>query len=66
MKAVVIHAFGGNEVVDVRDMPMPSVEPDDVLIRVRAAGVNPVDWSVLDGVDKPVIIDNSYPRYAAA
>jgi NADPH:quinone reductase-like Zn-dependent oxidoreductase len=49
MKAVVIHEFGGNEVVQIEDLPQPSPGLNDVLIRVRAASVNPVDWKVRYG-----------------
>src|SRR5512143_3800921 len=61
MKAVVIHAFGGNEVVEVRDMLMPFVEPDDVLIRVRAAGVNPVDWNTREGQTR-IVVGSRFPK----
>ena len=49
MKAAVIDRYGGNEVVDVRDMPVPVPKEDEVLIRVRAASVNPVDWKIRSG-----------------
>jgi len=43
MKAVRVHEYGGPEVLRYEDAPRPTLEPDDVLVRVRAAGVNPVD-----------------------
>src|SRR5512146_2575171 len=61
MKAVVIRAFGGNDVVEVRDMPMSSVKPDDVLIRVRAAGVNPVDWKTREGQTR-IVVGSRFPK----
>lgn len=39
MKAVTISEFGGPDVISVRDVPMPEVKPDEVLIRVKSAGV---------------------------
>jgi NADPH:quinone reductase-like Zn-dependent oxidoreductase len=49
MKAAVFTKYGPNNVVAVRDMPVPECGPGDVLIRVRAASVNPVDWKVRSG-----------------
>ena len=49
MKAVRIHEYGGPDVLKYEDAPRPHPEPDDVLIRVHAAGVNPVDWKVRQG-----------------
>lgn len=43
MKAVRIHAFGGPEVLRYEDIPRPEVQPGTVLVKVHAAGVNPVD-----------------------
>jgi len=43
MKASVIHEYGGPEVLRYEDYPDPVLQPDEVLIRVAAAGVNPVD-----------------------
>ena len=52
MKAAVFNRYGGNEVVQIREMPKPVCGVQDVLIRVRAAGVNPVDWKVRSGQAK--------------
>ncbi|MET8698949.1 NADP-dependent oxidoreductase [Kitasatospora sp. NPDC004723] len=49
MKAIAIHRYGGPEVVEYTDLPDPKVGPDAVLVQVRAAGVNPVDWKVREG-----------------
>ncbi|HZE39397.1 MAG TPA: NADP-dependent oxidoreductase [Stackebrandtia sp.] len=43
MRAIVQTELGGPEVLTVADVPRPSPAPDEVLVRVRAAGVNPVD-----------------------
>ena len=40
MKAVVIHTPGGPEVLKVEDQPIPSAKPGQVLIRVKAFGLN--------------------------
>ncbi len=49
MKAVRIHAYGGPELLHYEDVPRPQPKPDDLLIRVRAAAVNPVDWKIREG-----------------
>jgi NADPH:quinone reductase-like Zn-dependent oxidoreductase len=52
MKAVRIHEYGGPEVLRYEDAPLPGVGPDEVLIQVRAASVNPVDWVMREGYFK--------------
>ncbi|MDH6575076.1 NADP-dependent oxidoreductase [Kitasatospora sp. MAP5-34] len=49
MKAIAILQYGGPEVVEYLELPDPKVGPDSVLVRVKAAGVNPVDWKIRDG-----------------
>ncbi|WP_034434151.1 NADP-dependent oxidoreductase [Candidatus Contendibacter odensensis] len=49
MKAVRIHAYGGPELLHYETIPRPALNPDDLLIRVRAAAVNPVDWKIREG-----------------
>ncbi|PGH42147.1 alcohol dehydrogenase [Micromonospora sp. WMMA1996] len=49
MKAIVIDAYGSADLLTPRELPTPPVGPDTVLVRVRAAGVNPVDWKVREG-----------------
>jgi NADPH:quinone reductase-like Zn-dependent oxidoreductase len=46
MRAVRQHALGGPEVLVMEDVPRPEPGPTEVLVRVAAAGVNPVDWKV--------------------
>lgn len=49
MKAVRIHRYGGREVLSIDNIPLPDIAPDDVLVRVVAASINPVDWKVREG-----------------
>ena len=42
-------AYGTDDVLSLRELPEPKVGPGDVRIRVRRAGVNPVDWKVMSG-----------------
>lgn len=49
MKVVRIHEFGGPDVLRLEDVPMPEPQADEVLIRVHAASVNPVDYKMRSG-----------------
>ena len=49
MKAVRVHQYGGPEVLKYEEAPRPNPGPGEVLVRIRAAGVNPVDWKVREG-----------------
>jgi NADPH:quinone reductase-like Zn-dependent oxidoreductase len=49
MKAVQIHSFGGPEVLKFEDAPRPEPGTRQVLVRIHAAGVNPVDWKIREG-----------------
>src|SRR5437660_2413969 len=49
MKAIRIHNYGGPEVLHYEDAPRPQPQAGEVLVRVHAAGVNPIDWKVRKG-----------------
>lgn len=49
MKAIRVHAFGGPEVLKLDELPDPTPGPGQVLLRIRAAGVNPVDTYIRAG-----------------
>jgi NADPH:quinone reductase-like Zn-dependent oxidoreductase len=49
MKAVRIHSFGGPEALCFDDVRPPEPAPGEVLVRVHAAGVNPLDWKMREG-----------------
>lgn len=49
MKAIAIQEFGGRDTLQLMDLPIPEVGPQEVLIRIKAAGVNPVDWKIREG-----------------
>jgi NADPH:quinone reductase-like Zn-dependent oxidoreductase len=44
LKAVVMTALGGPEVLELKDVERPEPIPTEVLVRITAAGINPVDW----------------------
>lgn len=50
MKAVQIHAYGGPEVLQYEDVPRPQPKANEILVAVHAAGVNPVDWKIREGI----------------
>ncbi len=50
MKAARLHAYGKPEALRVEDVPRPTPAKGEVLVRVRAAGVNPVDWKIQQGM----------------
>lgn|ERR1700687_3252026 len=49
MKAVVFHRYGPPEQLELKDVEKPVVDDDGVLVRVRAASVNALDWRVMRG-----------------
>ncbi len=49
MKAIRVHQLGGPDVLKLEDAPDPSAGPGEVVVRVRAAGVNPVDAYIHTG-----------------
>ncbi len=49
MKAIVYHAYGSPDVLTCEDVSRPTPEPNQVLIGVRAASVNPIDWHYMRG-----------------
>ncbi len=46
MRAIIQEQYGGPEVLTLAERPEPKVAPGEVLIRVKSAGVNPVDWKL--------------------
>jgi NADPH:quinone reductase-like Zn-dependent oxidoreductase len=50
MKAIVQHEYGSPDVLELQEVDKPVVEDDEVLVRVRAASVNPADWHFMRGL----------------
>ncbi len=49
MRAMAYDRYGSEDVLGLRELPDPKVGPGEVRIRVRCAGVNPVDWKAMSG-----------------
>jgi NADPH2:quinone reductase len=58
MRALVLSGFCSADHIRLAEVPMPQCEANDVLIRVAAAGVNPVDWKECEGY-----LEQFYGRY---
>ena len=60
MKAAFIRHYGNNDAIEISHQPMPAIGPHDVLIKVHAASINPVDYKIRDG-DLKVILPLKFP-----
>ena len=68
MKAILVKEFGGPEVLQINTIPKPSLVEEDVLVRVKAVGVNPVETYIRSGnyakkPDLPFIPGELYSVY---
>src|SRR5439155_24627493 len=61
MRALRIHGYGGPEVMRLEEVPAPSAGPAQVLVKVSAASVNPIDWKMRRGM-LASIFPLSFPR----
>lgn len=55
MKAFRLEAYGGPEAATMADLPLPQPSPSHLLVRVHAAGLNPVDYKIRDGKLKALL-----------
>lgn len=55
MKAIVLHEYGGPSKLKLEDVPDPVPGPGEVLVRLTATSVNPVDYKIRSGVMKDII-----------
>lgn len=60
MNAVLIRKFGGPEVVEFGELPVPDRRPGELLLKVEAASLNPVDWKIRGG-KYPVVKEDKLP-----
>ncbi|MFD9406016.1 NADP-dependent oxidoreductase [Streptomyces sp. NPDC059989] len=55
MRAMAYETYGGTEVLSETRLPVPKVGPGEVLVRVKCAAVNPVDWKIMAGGLDPMM-----------
>jgi NADPH:quinone reductase-like Zn-dependent oxidoreductase len=55
MRALVFKRYGGPDQVSFADIPRPVPEPDDILVQVHAAGLNPIDYKIRSGQMRPIV-----------
>lgn len=54
MNAIIIEAYGSEEQLKLVELSKPNIEPDEVLVAVKATSVNPIDWKARQGMLQPV------------
>ena len=62
MKAIVYRCYGSPAVLKLEDVPRPTPADDEILVKVRAASVNPYDWHYMRGVPYLVRIDAGFGK----
>jgi NADPH:quinone reductase-like Zn-dependent oxidoreductase len=62
MKGVVRRCYGSPDVVRYEDIPRPAPADDEVLVRIHAASVNPLDWHYLEGTPYLVRTDSGFGK----
>lgn len=60
MKAAVINQYGPPDVLQVADVEGPSIQPGQMLVKVHASSVNPIDWKIRQGQLK-LLIRSKFP-----
>jgi len=55
MKALILKRYGKADQILLTDIPRPTIEPDQILVEVHAAGLNPIDYMIAKGTFKPIL-----------
>ena len=62
MKTIVYKEFGGTDVLQTIEEPKPSIKADQVLVKVKAVSINPLDWKIRKGEMK-LMSGSKFPKY---
>jgi NADPH:quinone reductase-like Zn-dependent oxidoreductase len=62
MKAVAYKKFGNVDVLQMVEEPKPSIQPDQVLVKVKAVSINPMDWKIRKGEMK-LMSGSKFPKH---
>src|SRR6516162_10710778 len=60
MKAIVHRCYGSPDVIRMEEIPKPTPKDDEILVRVHASSVNPLDWHYLEGTPYMVRMDGGF------
>jgi len=55
MQALLLKQYGKSGQLEFADIPRPTIKPDEILVRIHAAGLNPIDNMIPKGMFKPII-----------
>lgn len=55
MKALILKRYGKSDQLDFADIPRPTIKPDEMLVQVHAAGINPIDYMIPKGMFKTIL-----------
>ncbi|MDE2027795.1 MAG: NADP-dependent oxidoreductase [Candidatus Omnitrophica bacterium] len=61
MRAMRVHRYGGPQELRCEDIPVPALGPTDILVKVNAASVNPIDYKLASGALRPVLNNKAAP-----
>lgn len=65
MKAIAYYNYGGPEVMQLSDLPMPEALPGHAVVKIEAASINPVDWKLRGGIMR-LVMGRKFPRVMGA
>jgi NADPH:quinone reductase-like Zn-dependent oxidoreductase len=65
MKAIVYQKFGNADVLQTIEQPKPTIKADQVLVKVKAFSINPMDWKIRKG-EMTLMSGSKFPKYTGA